>query len=204
MDNINIKEISIIGSKIGIVLLFLFVIFMILQWSFRKIIQYPKSVPKGIAADIPHPPKLQYFGRGVSESISINVFANILYERGIDWTELKVGYRPDILKNPNTGRNLEIDAYCESIRVGIEYNGIQHYTHPNPFHPDTPEGKKKFDEGIERDKIKHELCKKHNITLIEIPYWVDTCVRRDGDWKYKKSSNVDKWGKIKSHLEKAF
>jgi len=35
--------------------------------------------------------------------------------------------RPNWLKNPKTGHNLEIDIYFPKSKIAIEYNGIQHY-----------------------------------------------------------------------------
>ena len=36
--------------------------------------------------------------------------------------------RPDWLKNPLTGKNLELDLYEEKDKVALEYNGSQHYS----------------------------------------------------------------------------
>src|ERR1035437_5662501 len=35
-------------------------------------------------------------------------------------------YRPDWLKNPETGRNLEIDIYYPDLKLAVEFQGIQH------------------------------------------------------------------------------
>ena len=34
-----------------------------------------------------------------------------------------INYRPDFMKNPNTGKNLEIDIWIPELKVGIEYDG---------------------------------------------------------------------------------
>lgn len=66
-------------------------------------------------------------------------------------------YRPDWLKNPNTGFNLELDRYYPEIGLGVEYNGIQH--------------RKKNDiEQWKRDKIKVHLCGLNNVTRMVIYY----------------------------------
>jgi hypothetical protein len=74
--------------------------------------------------------------------------------------------RPKFLKNPKTKRNLELDCYDPFRKVAVEYDGIQHYTYPNPFH----RTRRDFDKQQERDKLKDNLCRKNNIQLIRIPY----------------------------------
>ena len=56
-----------------------------------------------------------------------------------------------------------------SLYCLIEYDGQQH------FHPVSKfGGEKGFNESVERDKIKNQYCKDHNIKLIRIPYTVNT------------------------------
>lgn len=78
--------------------------------------------------------------------------------------------RPRFLKNPNTGRNLELDGYCEALSLGWEVDGAQHVTYPNAFHR-TPE---EFHAQQVRDQIKNELCKQAGVTLIRIPHDIET------------------------------
>lgn len=73
--------------------------------------------------------------------------------------------RLDILKNPKTGRNLELDGYCEELKLAFEYDGRTHY---EPWDANKPEELAKTQD---RDKLKNKLCKQNNITLIRIPYW---------------------------------
>lgn len=120
-------------------------------------------------------PPIMHFGRSKSESIAINAFSLYLHEHGYNWKDIIVGYRPDFLINESTGKNLEIDAYHPIAKIGIEYNGIQHYVFPNTFHPDTAEGYRKFKEGLSRDELKRIKCIEHGICLISIPYHIDTC-----------------------------
>jgi|SRR5579875_517213 len=77
--------------------------------------------------------------------------------------------RPEWLKNPKTGKNLELDGYNEELKLAIEYNGMQHYIWPNNFHKTYEQ----FLEQQERDKIKEKLCKLNNVHLIIIPYTVE-------------------------------
>jgi len=77
-----------------------------------------------------------------------------------------VRVRPDFLKNPETGRNLELDGYNEELKIAFEYNGIQHYCFPNRFN----KTKKEFEQQLRRDKFKMQKCNEHGIYLITIPY----------------------------------
>lgn len=83
--------------------------------------------------------------------------------------------RLDILKNPDTGRNLELDCYCHELRLALEYNGIQHYKYPNRFHKTEDE----FILQVARDQWKYGRCKEYGIDLIIVPYTVRTQDLRD-------------------------
>lgn len=76
--------------------------------------------------------------------------------------------RPDFLKSPMTGKNLELDCYNEDLRIALEYNGKQHYTYTPHFH----KSKKDFFSQVHRDDWKRSRCRELGIRLIEIPYWV--------------------------------
>lgn len=74
--------------------------------------------------------------------------------------------RPSFLRNPETNKNLELDGYNAQLQLGFEYNGSQHYFYNPHFHAD----QKAFETQLKHDKMKLELCKKHNIYLLVIPY----------------------------------
>lgn len=74
--------------------------------------------------------------------------------------------RPNWLKNPETGKNLEIDLYCKELNLGIEYNGLQHYVFPNKFHKTREE----FIAQVRRDQFKKKMCNLHKLNLIVVPY----------------------------------
>jgi hypothetical protein len=78
--------------------------------------------------------------------------------------------RPDMLRNPVTEgeNNLEIDCYNDELRLGVEYNGAQHYKYIPYFH----RTRDAFNNQKYRDHIKRELCQKNGIFLIEVPYTV--------------------------------
>lgn len=54
-------------------------------------------------------------------SIPENTAAFYLMENGFD---IKQNIRPNWMKNPSTGYNLEIDIFIESLNIGIEYDGV--------------------------------------------------------------------------------
>ncbi len=76
--------------------------------------------------------------------------------------------RPNFLNNDVTGGrfNMEIDCYNENLKLGVEYNGRQHYEYTPHFHPT----KDAFYNQKYRDKLKRIYCNERGITLIEIPY----------------------------------
>lgn len=88
--------------------------------------------------------------------------------------------RPDWLKNPITGRNMEIDDFSEELMLGLEYNGVQHYQYTPRFHQEkycqyygrVATGMEHFELQVFRDEVKKSLCDEHGITLIIVPYTV--------------------------------
>ena len=76
--------------------------------------------------------------------------------------------RPDFLKNPRTGKNLELDCYNPELRIALEYNGQQHYKYTKYFH----RSKQQFYAQVHRDDWKRKKCREYGIKLIEVPYWV--------------------------------
>ena len=74
--------------------------------------------------------------------------------------------RPDWLKNDVSGHNLELDGFCEDLRLAFEYQGEQHDKYIPHFHRNEGD----FERQQERDKLKLDLCKKHNIDVLIIPH----------------------------------
>jgi hypothetical protein len=74
--------------------------------------------------------------------------------------------RPDFLKNPESGCNLELDGYNETLKLAFEYNGIQHYKFHKRFHKTEDNFKKQR----EHDEFKYKRCIEMGITLISVPY----------------------------------
>lgn len=74
--------------------------------------------------------------------------------------------RPTWLRNPKTGRSLELDCYNEELGIALEYNGIAHYKWPNW----TGMSKEEFLAQAERDRYKLDACDARGIYLIVVPY----------------------------------
>jgi hypothetical protein len=79
----------------------------------------------------------------------------------------QVQVRPDWLRNPRTGRCLELDVCeLETLNIAVEYNGAQHYKYTKKFHKSIED----FKNQVYRDKVKYDLCNKHGVYLITVPY----------------------------------
>jgi hypothetical protein len=78
--------------------------------------------------------------------------------------------RPDFLRNKalDNNMNLEIDCYNDELKLGVEYNGRQHYEFVPFFH----KNKEAFHNQKYRDYMKKDLCKKNGIRLISVPYTI--------------------------------
>lgn len=77
--------------------------------------------------------------------------------------------RPDWLRNPRTGQNLELDFYCDDLQLGIEVQGDQHYKYVPAFHR---RGVRDFQSQCARDTLKRKLCRTRGVALVEVPGWV--------------------------------
>lgn len=72
--------------------------------------------------------------------------------------------RPDWMKRPTTGKPLELDGYCEKLKLAFEHDGAQHYTYPNVFH----KTKEEYNQQLERDTLKEGYCKMNGVYLIRV------------------------------------
>jgi hypothetical protein len=72
------------------------------------------------------------------------------------------------LRNPETGRLLELDGYNDELKIGFEYNGRQHYEWPNYTNQTSDE----FIQQRRRDIYKRKQCDVHGVYLITIPHTV--------------------------------
>lgn len=78
--------------------------------------------------------------------------------------------RPDFLKNPRSGCNLELDCYNADVKppLAVEYNGKQHYTQVDKFQSSA----QKFVTQVENDEFKKLRCSSKGVCLITVPYTV--------------------------------
>lgn len=76
-----------------------------------------------------------------------------------------ISIRPNWLKNPKTRCNLELDGYCEELKIAFEYDGVWHYK------PIAGYGILKRQK--DRDVLKDSLCENLGIRLIRIPYFME-------------------------------
>ena len=74
--------------------------------------------------------------------------------------------RPSWLRNPKTGRSLEIDAYNDQLKIGVEYHGEQHYHYVPRFQKSLAE----FNSQVYRDQVKLDICDRVGVYLIVVPY----------------------------------
>ena len=66
--------------------------------------------------------------------------------------------------NPETGKSLELDGYCDNLKIAFEYQGEQHFVISRFNSPKDLEYLKR------KDKYKKENCKNFGIKLIVINY----------------------------------
>lgn len=63
-------------------------------------------------------------------------------------------YRPDWMKSPLTDKNLEIDLWFKSLKLGVEFQGNQHYFKVKGMYNN-------MEKTTRNDMLKYELFRKH-------------------------------------------
>jgi uncharacterized protein YggL (DUF469 family) len=76
-----------------------------------------------------------------------NCFPEFEREKKFDWLKDK--------------GSLRLDFYDDDLKLGIECQGIQHFTQVNYFG-----GKRGFNKIVKRDKLKYEQCQEHGIDVV--------------------------------------
>lgn len=75
--------------------------------------------------------------------------------------------KPSWLLN-DRGKRMELDGYCEELKLAFEYHGVQHYQHIDHFH----RGNKSLDQRKMDDERKELVCREYGIRLLVIPYTI--------------------------------
>lgn len=75
----------------------------------------------------------------------------------------KEQYGFEWLKNDNTNYNLYLDFYLPDYNIAIECQGGQHFISVDYFG-----GKDMLEQVINRDLIKYQKCKEHNIDIVYV------------------------------------
>ncbi len=71
-----------------------------------------------------------------------------------------------IVNEFHIGDRLKLDVYCPKYQVAAEYHGRQHFYYTQRFF----DSKYEFEEALERDIKKIELCKQNGIALVVFRY----------------------------------
>ncbi len=100
-----------------------------------------------------------YCSKSRSEKLTRSIFEELT---GLFFPSI----RPDFLKNPETNCNLELDGYCNDLKLAFEYQGQQHYEFVEHFHKTSED----FVNRQKLDRLKLKLCKDREISVILIPY----------------------------------
>lgn len=170
--NINWKYIFSIEFFTIAILIFFTLGFIFNRQKFEKIfnetISYLSTIPE-YNANIPNkknanPQKKKY----KSEERCRELFEGIFKQ---DFPSV----RPNWLKSPTSGKNLELDGYCSEIKtplgrgLAFEYDGEQHSRYNTHFHVGDPT---KFVHQVKNDSWKDQRCKEEGVLLIRIPYYI--------------------------------
>lgn len=73
--------------------------------------------------------------------------------------------RPMFLKYKQTGRNLELDGFCEELSIAFEHHGLQHYEEVSLF----KDSRISLSERKRRDRLKRRRCAARGVVLVEVP-----------------------------------
>ncbi|MBI2757063.1 MAG: hypothetical protein HYX49_00115 [Chloroflexi bacterium] len=102
------------------------------------------------------------------------------------WSDTKWQYKHPDLRFKDSGRKMELDIWIPSMKIGIEYQGEQHFFPVKQWGGDIA-----LKNLQTRDQEKRDVCKVKDIKLIEIPY----------SWDGDKKSLIEKIQQVfKLHL----
>ena len=87
-----------------------------------------------------------------------------LYKTIFPKNNVEIGFYPEWLINPKTGRKMELDIWDIDANLAIERQGVQHYRESKIFKYDNLENIRY------RDRLKESICKKIGVKLIRFRY----------------------------------
>jgi len=120
-------------------------------------VDFTPSLPKNISEELVYNDKKQSKGERECHRVMEKIY-NVPFQ---------VQVRPEWLKNPRTGRCLELDiSELKTLKIAVEYNGEQHYRYVKKYHKDL----EAFRQQVYRDSVKIQLCQEYGIYLITVPY----------------------------------
>ncbi len=92
-------------------------------------------------------------------------FVRLHFERIFD--ETFPSCRPKWLTSLR-GNRMELDGYCQKLRLAFEYHGMQHFVHKERYHRHPGALAQRQSD----DQRKRDLCKANGVYLIEVSYQV--------------------------------
>ncbi len=69
--------------------------------------------------------------------------------------------RPSWLKDINQTRSMELDGYCEELKIAFEHQGKQHYEDGSSYF--------QHEKVIARDILKRKICNEYGVHVLEVP-----------------------------------
>lgn len=140
----------------------------------------PTEFPKEVVEKSPTLTQKNKKKESVGERLCRKIFNKFVKSKLGYSKEVMGPIRPNFLKNPKTGYNLELDMFepfdskvidKNSIvdGIAIEYNGLQH----DQFVPGMHEDYSSFEEQQYRDNLKAKICKERGIILIIVDTSID-------------------------------
>jgi len=99
----------------------------------------------------------------ISMRLSNSKSASVYQDRIFNFLRSHFGDNIEIYSDFVLEHNIEVDILIPSFELAIEYQGGQHYEEKRYF--------TEFQQRKRKDAMKRKYFEKHNITLIEIPYW---------------------------------
>lgn len=129
--------------------------------------------------------------KSIPEELSCRALGNLLQAPIINNAKLEE------LRNPDTGRKLELDCWCEQYRVSVEFDGLQH----SQFVPGLQKTYDNYLKQVKNDRMKDALCMQHGIKLLRVPYYVDNYKQTiNGPKINNKLTQMERYIRVKDYL----